>query len=253
MAVSDRMHVVQQALHAAGEHASFPGFGMIALDHADAGEGFGETAGDIGVDLAALAEDGADAAEGFGEAERANDDEEQREAGQQRADAEQDDEREQRRQDAADEFHQAGADQVAHAFHVVHDAGDQGAGLVGIVVGHRQPADVLLHLAPQLGDQSLALLGKQLREGERGDALNDGGGENRADDPFQQVDLVLVDHVIDQKLGGAGQDQAAQPADDHQQEAEREFAAARADEFLEERQRAAQVTAGLLRLGGRQN
>ena len=61
-----------------------------------------------------------------------------------------------RRQQAADEIHQPGADQVAHAFHVAHDARDQRAALVRVVVGHRQPADVLLHFAPQLGDQPLA-------------------------------------------------------------------------------------------------
>ena len=162
-------------------------------------------------------------------------------------------EREQRCEDAADEIHQAGADQVAHTLHVVHDAGNQGAGLIGIVVGHRQPADMLLHLAPQFGDQALAFFGKQLGEGERGDALNDGGGENSAHDPFEQVYLVLIDHIVDQEFRGARQDQAAQPADDHQQEAEREFAAARPDEFLEEGQRAAKMTAGLFGLGGRQN
>ena len=47
-----------------------------------------------------------------------NGDEHQRHAGQQRADPQQDAEREQRHQDAAHEIHQAGADQVAHAFHV---------------------------------------------------------------------------------------------------------------------------------------
>ena len=102
---------------------------------------------------------------------------------------------------------------------------------------------MFLHFAPQFGDQALALLGKELGEGERGDALNDGGGEYSADDPFEQGNLVLIDHIVDQKFGRAGQDQAAQPADDHQEETEREFAAARAHEFLEEGKRAAQVTA----------
>ena len=156
-------------------------------------------------------------------------------------------------EDAADEIHQAGADQVAHALDVVHDARNQGAGLIGVVVGHRQPADVLLHLAAQFGDQALAFFGKQLGEGERGDALNDGSGENSTHDPFEEVDLMLIDHIIDQEFRGARQDQATQTADDHQQETEREFAAARTDEFLEEGQRAAKMTTGLFGLGGRQN
>ncbi len=43
------------------------------------------------------------------------------------------------------------------------------AGLVGVVVGDRQPADVRLHLAPQLGDQPLRRLREQLRQRERRD------------------------------------------------------------------------------------
>ena len=180
--------------------------------------------------------------------------EEQRNTGQQRTDPQQDEQGEHRRHDSAEEFHQAGADQVAHALHVVHDAGDQCAGFVGVVVDHGQTADMFLHFAPQLGDQALAFLGEELGEGERGDALNDGGGEYGADDPFEQGDLVLIDHIVDQKFRGARQDQAAQSADDHQQETEREFAAARAHEFLEEGKRAAQVTAGLfLGYGRRQD
>src|ERR1017187_2459312 len=233
--------VVQQALHARCEHACFPGFGVIAFDDAHARQRLGQTAGDIGVDLAALAEDGADLAEGHAEADGAHDDEEQGETGQQGADAEQDEEREQRRQHAAEEFHQPGADEVAHALHVAHDAGDQGAGFIGIVIGHRQTADVLLHLAPQFGNEALPFLGKQLGKGERGDALNDGGGENGAYDPFEEGDLVLVDHIIDQELGSAGQDQTTQSANEHQQEAEGDFAAPRTHQFLEEGQGAAQV------------
>ncbi len=81
------------------------------------------------------------------------------------ADANRIDQREHGREQSADKFDQAGAHQVAHAFHVGHDARHQRAGLVGVVVGHRQPADVLLNFAPQLGDQPLRLLGQQLREG----------------------------------------------------------------------------------------
>ena len=74
--------VVQQALHAGGEHAGFAGLGVITLHHAHAGERLGETAGDVGGNLTAFAEDGADLAEGHAEAERAHHDEEQRNGGQ---------------------------------------------------------------------------------------------------------------------------------------------------------------------------
>ena len=145
---------------------------------------------------------------------------------------------------AADEIHQAGADQVAHALHVAHDARDQRAGFVGVVVGHRQAPDVLLHLAAQLGNQALALFGEQLGQGEAGDALHDGGGEYRAHQRVQQVRLVLVDDVVHQEFGRAGQHQAAEAANQHEQEAEREFSAPRPHQFLEQGQRAFEMAGG---------
>ena len=166
MAVSERMTLSSRRCTPPAKTRASRGFGVIALDDAHAGERFGQASGDLGVDLAALAENRADLAERLAQPEREHDDEEQRDAGQQRADSQQDDQREHRSQHAADEIHQAGADQVAHAFHVAHDARDQRAGLVGVVVGHGQPADVLLHFAAQLGDQPLPLFGEQLGQGE---------------------------------------------------------------------------------------
>ena len=73
MAVSELHDVVQQALHAGGEDARLAGLGMVAFDDADARQGLGEAAGDLGGDLAALAENRADLAEGHGETECGHD------------------------------------------------------------------------------------------------------------------------------------------------------------------------------------
>ena len=94
-------------------------------------------------------------------------------------------------QDAADELDQAGADQVANAFDVGHDARDERAGLVRVVVGDGQAADVLLDLLAQLGDEALAGLGEKLGEGEGGDALNDGRGDDDADDGGSRLSWCL--------------------------------------------------------------
>ena len=51
---------------------------------------------------------------------------------------------------SAGEIHQAGAQQIAHAFHVAHDARHQSAGFVGVVKGNRQAGDVRLHLLAQV-------------------------------------------------------------------------------------------------------
>ena len=53
---------------------------------------------------------------------------------------EQDGQRDDRRDDAADELHQAGADEVPDAFGVVHDARDQDAGLGRVEVARSAAA-----------------------------------------------------------------------------------------------------------------
>ena len=84
-----------------------------------------------------------------------------------------------RGEDAADEVDDAGADEVADAFDVGHDAGDEGAGAVLVVEGDGQAADVLLDLHAELGDEALAFFGEELGERVGGDALDEGGGGDR--------------------------------------------------------------------------
>ena len=137
---------------------------MIALDDAHAAQRLGQPAGNLGVDLAPLAEDGANHLEAIlqNKDERAHhceDGERDRSAAMQ-----QKKEHQHSGQQAADKLHQPGADQVAHAFHVGHDARYQRAGAVFIVVSNRQQAHVPLHLPAHLGDQPLAGLGEQLRQ-----------------------------------------------------------------------------------------
>ncbi len=56
---------------------------------------------------------------------------------------------------AADQLHQAGANQIAQPIRVVHDARNEHAGLGRIEVTHRQPHDVRLHALAHLGDCAL--------------------------------------------------------------------------------------------------
>ncbi len=91
------------------------------------------------------------------------------------ADAQQHHQRDDGRHQAADEIHQARADQIAHAFDVGHDARYQHAALVGVVIADREASDVLLDFLAQLGDQSLAGFREQLRQGEGSDALDERG------------------------------------------------------------------------------
>jgi hypothetical protein len=125
-----------------------------------------------------------------------------RESGHQWADPDQDDESDHRGKYAAHELYEAGADQIAHAFHVVHDARNQRARFVGIVVRNREPPDMLLHLAAHFCNQALRGLGKQLGQRERGDALQGRRPQHHEHERHEQTDMPLADNVINKIFGG---------------------------------------------------
>ena len=139
------------------------------------------------------------------------------------------------------ELHQSGADEVAHAFDVGHDARDQHAGLVGIVVRDRQPADMFLHFAAQFRDQALRFLREQLGQRKGGGALDHGRGEHRQDERLQQPDLAMADDVVDQVTRRGRQHQPGGAVDQHQEESDGEQLAPRPHQFLQQRQNAAEV------------
>ena len=68
-----RDDVLEEALGSGCEDVGLGVFGVVALHDADAAEGLGEAAGDLGVDLGALAEDGANGLEGALEDETEDD------------------------------------------------------------------------------------------------------------------------------------------------------------------------------------
>ena len=88
-----------------------------------------------------------------------------------------------------------------------------------------------LDLHAQFGDEALARLGEQLRQGVGGDALHDGGGGDRSNDPWELVEHVLGHDVVDEVARGGGQDEPAGTIDDHQEEAAAEEETAGLDEL----------------------
>ncbi len=192
---------------------------MVALDDADATERFGKAAGDLGVDLGALTEDGADGLEGTLENKSKDHQDDKGDERHLHAELDEVDKGEDGGEQAAEEVDNAGADEVADAFDVGHDAGDEGAGTVGVVEGYGETAYVDLDLHAQLGDEALAGFGEKLRERERSDSLNDRGKDDDADDDGQQAKLMLAHNVIDEVAGGSRQDETASAVDDHQKEA----------------------------------
>lgn len=222
--------VVEDALGAGGKDLFFAVFGVVALDDADAAEGFGEAAGDFGGDFAAFAEDGAEGVEGVAEDEGEDGDDGEGHEGEGGADAEEDGEGEQGGEEAAGELDEAGADEIADAFDVVHDAGDELAGFVAVEVDDGEAADVGLDFAAEFGDEFLGGFGEQVGEPEAGDALEGGGAEHGEDDGGEEFDALFAEDIVDEEFGGGGQDEAGGAADDDEDEAEQELAAAGMDE-----------------------
>src|SRR5258708_4400237 len=137
---------------------------MVALYHPHPAERFSEPAGNVGVDLAALAEDRPDGPERLTQRQSEPSDHQCGDPGHEQASLQQNDEYDQRHEHTADKLDQARAQKISDAPDVGHDTRDQYAGLVAVVVGNRQAANVLLNFAPKLGNEPLASLGYELRE-----------------------------------------------------------------------------------------
>jgi hypothetical protein len=97
---------------------------VVALDDAHAAQRFGEPAGDFGVDLASFAEDWTDNPEGVLQDEDESAHHGKGSQGHRRAEVHQIDKSQNGREQPAYKLHKPGADQVAHAFDVGHDAGN---------------------------------------------------------------------------------------------------------------------------------
>ena len=214
---------------------------MVALDNADAGERLLEAAGDFGIDRVALLEDGAHFVEAEEHGDRDADDDGERQHREQRAGAEENGQGEDGGEQAAEEIDQAGTDEVAQAFDVVHDAGDELAGLVLVEVGHGQAADVDLDFAAHVGDDALGGFGQNLADGKGTGGLDDGGGNYGGHQRHQHFVIPFADDVIDQVLGGGRQDEAGTPGNDDEDDTDEELAAEGPDDLPEVREDGAEA------------
>ena len=203
---------------------------MIALHHAHAGKRFRQPPGDLRIQLGARAKDRPDHLNGPVESKRAAQQHRERHAGHECADAQQHDQRKQRGHDAAGEFHQARADQIAQTLDVVHHPRHQRAGLGRIVISDGQSSDVGLHLLAQRRNHPVRRFGKPLRERERSDTLHDGRAKYRHGQWPKKLYLPLDQHVVHQKFQGRRQHQTGQPIDGHQPKSGQEQPALWTDE-----------------------
>lgn len=223
-------NVVEEALDAGLKDFFLAFLGVIALDDANAGERFGEAAGNLGVDFGAGAVDGANGLEGATDGDAEGGESADGHGGHGNVDAEKDGESEEGSENAAGKFDEAGADEIADAFDVGHDARDESAGFVGVVIGDGKAADVSLDLGAELGDHALRGFREKLREGVGAESLDEGGGENGKNDGNEEMDLALGEDVVDEEFRRGGEDEAGEAVDDHEDEAEGENSAAGLDE-----------------------
>ncbi len=145
-------------MHAASKHRFLAFLRVIALDDANSAQRLREAPNDFRSDFAAFAEDGPDRAEGFRQSEGKAQQESQSDrviAGLMRSSS----------TSAIAEVRSPPAKstkpvpkQVAHAFHIAHDARNQRARLIRVVKRDRQARNVFLHLLAQFRDQPLRLL-----------------------------------------------------------------------------------------------
>src|SRR6266403_1797541 len=145
---------------------------MIALDDADATERFGQAPCDFGVYFRSRAEDRSDRGKGLTDSEAKKDKYAERNQSHERADLQKNHQGENSGHQSAQEFHETSADEIANAFDVAHDSGNEFTGLMRIIVGDRQPADMRLDALAHIGNHSLCGLGEQLRKRKGGKALN---------------------------------------------------------------------------------
>ena len=131
---------------------------MIPLDHADAAQRLGEPASDLGVNLAALAKNRPDSRERLVERHRKAYQRADRDERHLRAGAEQQNERNSGGDQSAGKIHEAGAQQITHALHIAHDAGNQATCLVDVVKCNRKAGNMSLYLLTQFRDQTLRRL-----------------------------------------------------------------------------------------------
>jgi hypothetical protein len=100
-----------------------------------------------------------------------------------------------------------------------------------------------LHLLPKLSDEALGGLGKQLRERERSNPLNDSRQQYPKHQWLEQLNVALDDDAIDQESGGIRQHQRGHPVNRHQNETNRQQPAARTDQFPHQGQNRTQLRA----------
>ena len=217
-------------MHALGEDELFTLLGGVGLDDPDPTERLVQAAGHFGIDLPALAEERPEAIEGDRHRAAERGQRPKRREREPPVQVKEDAERDDGGHDAAGELDEAGADDVADTLGVRHDPRDQDAGLGRVEIAYGEAGHVRFDPPAHVCDRTLRGNTQHLRQRERCNRLDDGrraGGERQR---HQQVGPPLADDVVNQVLGRGRKDEADDPVDEHQCQAEGEPTLARQDQ-----------------------
>ena len=224
-------HVAEEPVDALGEDQGLAPLGAVRLDDADPGEGLGQAARDLGVDLRALPEERPQGLEGVEQDQAEEREDRERDQRQLQVQGEQDDEGDHGGQQSPRDLHEAGSDEVADPLGVGHDAGEKGSDLGLVEEGDREPADVPLHAPPHLGDRALGGLAEDLGQGIRGDRLEQRRARRGEDEDGEKLAPSLCEDLVQEVSRHEGDDETGQPVDEQNPETQEQPALASRDEL----------------------
>ena len=98
-------------------------------------------------------------------------------------------------------------------------------------MGERRLSDMSWDCQAQPGNHALRGFRQRQRQRIRRGALDHGGRQHGQDERYEQIQLTLADHIVDQEFRRRRQHQSRRSADDDENQAKGEILAARLDEL----------------------
>ena len=217
-----RRNIAEQPVRATREHQSLAALRPVRLHDANPSQRLGEPAGDLGVDLATLAEQRAQFGERIRHPAAEQREDENRHRRQFPVQPEQHAQRDRGGDESPDELHQPGAHQIPDALSIGHDARDEDPGLGRVEIRDGQAQHESLYGLPHVRDGALGGDPEDLRQPERGYRLDNRRHANRRRDHTEQVSAFLSHDLVDEIARRPRQYEPGEPADQHQQHTDRE-------------------------------
>ena len=205
-----------------GKRSRFVLLRFVRFDDANAGDAFGEAAGEVRRHLAALLEHRPRGLERPVQNATEKDDRGEDDQSELGAEIKENADRDRRGEQSPHQLNQPRSHEISNPLGVIHDARDDDSGLRAVEIRDGQPLDVFVDFLSEIGNRFLCGETENLREcviGDGADGCGDAGDEH---DLSKEIEPVMDDHAVDQVFGRAGENDAGEPVDHHQRQAESE-------------------------------